>query len=90
VVGAAIGVAIAFGLKSVPLATFSSAATGALGYQLGGPVASYYAAVVGAELGRSCPARPRWTSSPVPIVTIITGGLIAVWLSPASSTPPRR
>ena len=32
VVGAAIGVAVAWGIKSAPLVMFSSAATGALGY----------------------------------------------------------
>ena len=51
VVGAAIGVAIGYGLKVAPLAVFASAATGALGYNLGGPVGAYFAAVVGAELG---------------------------------------
>ncbi len=82
VVGAAIGVAIASGLKSVPLATYSSAATGALGYQLGGPVASYCAAVVGAELGTLVSGKTKVDIIAVPIVTIVTGGLIAVWTSP--------
>ena len=49
VVGAAIGVAVAHGLKSRPLAVFSCAAVGALGYSLGGPVGCYVAAVVGSE-----------------------------------------
>lgn len=82
VVGAAIGVAIAHGLKSVPLAVFSSAATGALGYQLGGPVAAYFAAVVGAELGTLVSGKTRVDIIAVPIVTIVSGGLIAVWTSP--------
>ncbi len=82
VVGAAIGVAIAYGLKSVPLAMFSSAATGALGYQLGGPVAAYLAAVVGAELGTLIAGKTKVDIIAVPIVTIVTGGLIAVWSSP--------
>ena len=47
VVGAAIGVAIAYGLKSKPLVIFSSAATGAFGYAMGGPVGAYVAALVG-------------------------------------------
>ncbi len=82
VVGAAIGVAIAYGLKSVPLAMFSSAATGALGYQLGGPVAAYLAAVVGAELGTLIAGKTKVDIIAVPIVTIVAGGLIAVWSSP--------
>lgn len=82
VVGAAIGVAIAYGLKSVPLAMFSSAATGALGYQLGGPVAAYLAAVVGAELGTLVAGKTKVDIIVVPIVTIVTGGFISVWSSP--------
>ena len=82
VVGAAIGVAIAYGLKSVPLAMFSSAATGALGYQMGGPVAAYCAAVVGAELGTLVSGKTKVDIIAVPIVSIVSGGLIAVWFSP--------
>lgn len=82
VVGAAIGVAIAYGLKSVPLAMFSSAATGALGYQLGGPVAAYLAAVVGAELGTLIAGKTKVDIIAVPIVTIVAGGLVSVWSSP--------
>jgi uncharacterized membrane protein len=82
VVGAAIGVAIAYGLKSVPLAMFSSAATGALGYQMGGPVVAYLAAVVGAELGTLVAGKTKVDIIVVPIVTIVAGGFISVWSSP--------
>ncbi len=82
VVGAAIGVAIAYGLKAVPLAMFSAAATGALGYQLGGPVNAYCAAVVGAELGTLVAGKTKVDIIAVPIVSIISGGLIAVWFAP--------
>ena len=51
VVGAAIGVAIGYGLKVKPLAIFSCAAAGAFGYQMSGPIGAYLAAVVGAVLG---------------------------------------
>ena len=51
VVGSAIGVAVASGLKAKPLVVFTSAVTGAIGYDLGGPVGAFLAAVVGAELG---------------------------------------
>jgi uncharacterized membrane protein len=65
VVGAAIGVAIAHGLKSVPLAVFSSAATGALGYQLGGTVARLLrrGGRRGAWHAWSLRRKPGWTSS---------------------------
>jgi len=82
VVGAAIGVAIAYGLKSVPLAMFSSAATGALGYQMGGPVVAYLAAVVGAELGTLVAGKTKVDIIVVPSVTIVAGGFISVWSSP--------
>ena len=52
VVGAAIGAAIASGLKAKPLVIFSSVVCGAFGYQVGGPVGAYIAAVFGAEIGR--------------------------------------
>ena len=54
VVGAAIGVAVAYGLKHAPLVVFSSAATGALGYTLGGPVGAFLASLAGAELAGLC------------------------------------
>lgn len=82
VVGAAIGVAIAYGLKAAPLAMFSSAATGALGYQLGGPVGAYFAAVVGAELGNWVAGKTKVDIIVVPIVTIISGCLVGTWLAP--------
>ena len=52
VVGAAVGVAIGHALKVAPLAMFTSAATGAFGYSLSGPVGAYLAAMAGAELGQ--------------------------------------
>lgn len=51
VYGAAIGVAMAYGLKKDPLVIFSSAATGAVGAISGGPVGAYLGALVGMELG---------------------------------------
>jgi len=82
VVGAAIGVAIAYGLKVVPLAMFSSAATGALGYQLGGPVGSYFAAVVGAEIGNWIAGKTKLDIIMIPLFTIISGCLVGTWMAP--------
>ena len=89
VVGAAIGVAIAYGLKVAPLAMFSSAATGALGYQLGGPVGSYFAAVVGAELGNLAAGKTKVDIIVVPVVTIVTGCLVGTWLAPGINAAVR-
>ena len=77
VVGAAIGVAIAWGLKEAPLVIFASAATGALGYDLGGPVGAYLAALVGAEIGRLVSGKTPLDIVVTPIVTIVAGGLVA-------------
>lgn len=82
VVGAAIGAASAYGLKAKPLAIFSSIATGALGYSLGGPVGAFVAAVVGAELGTLISGRTPVDIVLVPIVTIISGGLVATFVGP--------
>lgn len=76
VVGAAIGVAIGYGMKVVPLAVFSCAASGAFGYQLSGPVGAYLAAVVGAELGGRVAGKTRVDIIVVPTVVIVAGGLI--------------
>lgn len=82
VVGAAIGVAIGWGLKVKPLAIFSCAATGAFGYNLGGPVGAYFAAVVGAELGNLVSGKTKVDIIVVPVVTIVAGGLVTDLMSP--------
>ena len=76
VVGAAIGVAIGYGLKVVPLAIFSCAAAGAFGYQMSGPIGAYLAAVVGAELGGLVAGRTKVDIIVVPTVVIVSGGLV--------------
>ena len=85
VVGSAIGVAIAFGLKCKPLVIFSSAVTGALGYSLGGPVGAYLAAVIGAETGGLVAGKTPVDIVLVPVVTIVSGGLTATWAGPGIS-----
>ena len=86
VVGAAIGVAVAHGLKSRPLAVFSCAAVGALGYSLGGPVGCYVAAVVGRELGNLVGGKTPVDIVLIPLVTLITGGLTAQFVGPPVNT----
>ncbi|HML45165.1 MAG TPA: PTS sugar transporter subunit IIC [Clostridia bacterium] len=83
VVGAAIGVAVAWGLKAPPLALFSCAAVGAIGYALGQPLGCFIAAVFGAELGRLVSGRTKVDIVVVPVVTIVVGGLVAVAVGPA-------
>lgn len=76
VVGAAIGVAIGYGLHVVPLAIFSCAAAGAFGYQMSGPVGAYLAGVIGAELGGLVAGKTKVDIIVVPTVAIVSGGLI--------------
>jgi uncharacterized membrane protein len=82
VVGAAIGVAVAWGLKVTPLTMFSSAASGAFGYTLGGPVGCFVAAVIGAELGNLVSGKTKIDIVLVPIVTIITGCAAGKFVGP--------
>ena len=58
-VGACIGLAIAYGLKCAPLVVISSAVAGALGYQFGGPVGAYLSVIVASEVGMLVPRRLR-------------------------------
>ena len=76
-VGACIGLAIANGFQCSPLVVISSAVTGALGYQFGGPVGAYLAVVVGAKVGMLVSKKTAIDIILTPLVTVIAGGLIA-------------
>lgn len=76
-VGACIGLAIAYGLKTAPLVMISSAIVGALGYQFGGPVGAYIAVILGAEVGSLISKRTPIDIIATPFVTIVAGGLFA-------------
>lgn len=76
-VGACIGLAIAYGLKTAPLVMISSAIVGALGYQFGGPVGAYLAVIIGAEVGSLISKRTPIDIIATPFVTIVAGGLFA-------------
>lgn len=82
VVGAAIGAAIACGLKEKPLVIFSSAIVGAVGYEYGGPVGAYLAAVIGGELGSLVASKTKLDIIITPLFTIITGGAVGVYVGP--------
>ncbi len=92
VVGAAIGVSVAWGLKSSPLVIFSSAVAGAIGYGAtveggfsGGPVGSFIAVVAAAEIARLVVDRTPVNIVLVPAVTIIAGGLVGSFVAPGVS-----
>lgn len=82
VVGSAIGVAIAWGLKASPLVMFSQAATGAFGYSLGGPVGAYVSAVFGTEIGNLISGKTKVDIVLVPSITIIIGGIAGKFAGP--------
>ncbi len=82
VVGATVGVAIAYAFKVSTLAMLASGAAGAIGYSMGGPVGAYFSAVFAAELGNLVTGKTKVDIIVVPIVTLTTGGLIASLLSP--------
>ncbi|NMA14567.1 MAG: PTS sugar transporter subunit IIC, partial [Clostridia bacterium] len=71
--GPAIGVAVAFGLKAPPLVLFSSTVTGMAGATLGGPAGAFIAAVLGAEFGKLVSKETKVDIIITPAVTIIAG-----------------
>lgn len=88
VVGGAIGLAIALGLKRDPLVTISAVAVGAMGYTLGGaagdiagnPIGAYLAAIVGIEAGSLVSKRTPVDIIITPLVAVVVGGLFAKYL----------
>ena len=83
VVGAAIAVAIAWGLKHKPLVIFASAITGAYGYSLGGPVGAYVAGLVGAEVGGlvdKYASKIKLNIILTPLAVILAGCFIGMWV----------
>lgn len=86
VIGAAIGVAVAYGLKADPLVIFSAASCGAIGYAAGdgagGPVGAFIAALVGAELGQLISKKTPVDIIVTPMVAIVTGGLAGGFVGP--------
>ena len=76
-VGACIGLAIAYGLSCAPLVIISSAVAGALGYQFGGPVGAYISVIAASEAGMLISKKTPVDIILTPLVTIVAGGLIA-------------
>lgn len=82
VVGAAIGAAVAWGLKVKPLTMFSAATVGAVGYVAGGPVGAFIAALIGAELGNLLAGKTKMDIVVTPLITLLTGGLVGIFVGP--------
>jgi len=89
-VGPAIGVAVAYGLKAPPLVLFASVATGYMGNMAwvegggaGGPAGAFVAALIGAEIGKIVSKETKVDIIVTPLVTILVGGIIARLIGPA-------
>lgn len=81
-IGSAIGIGVAYALQAPPLVLFTSVVTGALGFQLGGPVGCFFAVALGTEFGKLI-----YKSTPVDIIltpatALITGALTAELIGP--------
>lgn len=82
VVGAAIGVAIAYSLGAKGLLLFTGTVTGAIGYALGGPIGAYIAAVIGNEIGSLVAGKTKLDIILTPAITILTGGTAGIFVGP--------
>lgn len=82
--GPAIGVAVAYGLKSPPLVLFSCLACGGMGAEFGGgPAGAFVAAAIGAEFGKAVSKETKLDIILTPATVIIMGGLAAKLIGPA-------
>ncbi|MCL1895026.1 MAG: PTS sugar transporter subunit IIC [Clostridiales bacterium] len=88
-VGPAIGVAVAHGLKAPPLVMFACIATGYMGNMAwveggaaGGPAGAFVAAVIGTEIGKLVSKETKVDIIVTPLVTILVGGIAARFIGP--------
>ncbi|OZU88964.1 PTS sugar transporter subunit IIC [Virgibacillus indicus] len=86
IMGGAIGVAIAYGLKAPPLVLFSALFAGAFGAELGGPAGSYITALLATEFGKLVYKETRVDIIVTPLVTIIIGFLTGKFIGPPINT----
>ncbi len=98
IMGPAIGVGVAYALKSPNLVVMSCASVGAIGagtvvltgavasIQTGEPFGAFVAALIGAELGRLVAGKTKVDIVIVPLTTILTGGLAGIFISPIMSS----
>lgn len=80
--GAAIGVGVAYALKAPPLVLFASVVTGTAGAALGGPVGCFVAAACGAELGKLVHKLTPIDIVVTPAVTLVAGLAVAQFIGP--------
>ncbi|MBR5902605.1 MAG: PTS sugar transporter subunit IIC [Clostridia bacterium] len=82
VYGAAIGVAIAWGLKCDGLVIFAAAGSAAIGCVAGGPVGAYIGGIIGAELGQLVSKKTPVDIIVTPFVSVVAGGAAGLLVGP--------
>lgn len=80
--GPAVGVAVAWGLKAPPLVLFTSVVTGGMGAALGGPAGAFLAAAFGAECGKTVSKETKVDIIVTPAVTLVAGMLASMSVGP--------
>ena len=80
IVGAAIGVAIAYSLKAPPLVLFSAVFAGAFGGSLAGPVGSYITTLFAVEIGKLTYRVTKVDIIVVPLVVVLVGYYIGTFV----------
>lgn len=83
--GAAIGVAVAYGLGAPPLVLFAAVAAGAAGAHFGGPAGSYVAVLIATEVGKLVSKETKLDIIVTPLVTIVIGFGVAKFIGPGIS-----
>ncbi len=78
--GAAIGVGVAYALQAPPLVLLSSVITGTAGAALGGPVGCFVAAALGAEVGKLVSKSTPIDIVVTPAFTLIVGVVVAQYI----------
>ncbi|WP_026690704.1 PTS transporter subunit IIC [Alteribacter aurantiacus] len=81
-VGPAIGVAVAYGLKAPRLVLFAAVISGAAGAELGGPAGAFIAALLSTEFGKLVSKETKIDIIVTPLVTIMTGVTVATVIGP--------
>lgn len=89
--GAAIGVAVAWGLQAPPLVLFTCAVVGTMGASMtgfgiemnGGPAGAFIAVAFAAEFGKAVSKETKVDIIVTPAVTLIVGGIAAKIVGPA-------
>ena len=84
VTGAALGLAIAYSLEAPPLVLYTCAAVGLAGYEISGagPVGSYCAVIIAAELGKLISKETKIDIILTPAATLLSGVAMATWVGP--------